>query len=694
MRKRKNTAFITVMIFIIFTFSALSSCGKEEIQTEKTNYRASVVALPAGFTPDSLSGVGDVLTLDGYSDDGAARVRFDTSSGAFLTEDVISGSGKRIAGFDSGDCAFVVESVGDGETSDYLIKKLGKNGEVKREYSASELFGIDISAFGGDLISGEGVFSILFCASGGDYDYIVSNTGAVRADKNGGVILVESEKKLFSARLGEKLIVSDGSDCEVNFDRGELVKTDYEIPRGYVFSLEGYDLATLSGGIVCGYTLSDGEFVGKELFDATYVGIPGSPAAAVSVGDVIYILSFDLQSGENNLWRVEPCEEDERIILTLGVVAHHVDPMTSNAVAEFNRTNGGYRIKIRTYSSSDGRPTSKSEVDAVECGLISGDIPDIILISPEYADLENYASKGVFEPLDGFLTDAERANRLSGDKYTFPLEAEVRTLLGRRGDFPDRMELDAALDKLYSLPDDQALFFNMKFSELLTLSLGEFIDEDGTTNFDSELFRRFAAAFYELGDKYHSEAVVTNDRFASLANGEVLLSRESLLPAVFAKYSLKYGVDDITDVGYPGGDLLTVLFSGGISAKSLHKDAAWEFLRLRVSDKYLFDRYSTYIPIATKSAFSKYVESKPKYMRLEGDSFISSDERPEGRYFDISAIMSEIEESILSARVQSRREKLILNVIVEELSEWKSRGGELDETIKVIDDRVSTIRNE
>ena len=678
MRKDKKPLLIAA-IFILTLF-ALNSCGGKET-TEKTNWSASEIILPESFSIDSFSASGDVLTLEGYSDDGSLSIYYDTSDSSFRNG--LSGQNK-LATFTSPDFTYAVNGVYDGDAmSDIIITKLSKKGSEIVSYKASELFGVDMKSFGGDYASGEKVFRIIFAFGNDDGDYIVSNTGAAFIGKNGEVVLVESKKELTDARFSDRLFVSDVKTYEVDFMNGEFVEPEITPPDGYNFSLDGYDIASVSGGVVSGFSLVDSEYEKTDLFEVSFVGIPGKIVSAASVGEDIYLLTMDTFSIERSLWKVSRCEADEKLILTLGIIGYYGDPATNSAIAEFNRTNENYRIRIKQYQTSD-RADYTAEVEAFEKELIKGEIPDIILISPEYADIENYEAKGVFAPLDN------GDDLLISDGFTIPVVASVNTYLGRESDFPDRLTLEALLDKLYELDDDEALIYDMRFSELLNFSLYEFV-KDGSVDFDSELFKRFATAYKELGDRYHSDAIETSDRFASLANGEVLLSRESLTPEILAKYKLQYGVSNIADLG---GQSLSIKLSIGVSEKSPYRDGAFEFLKLRTSEKYLVSRFSEYFPVATRSALEAYIESKPAYIYMNGDSFTSSDTKPYGEYIETSGYLDALIDSVTSARRQTRREKLILNVIMEELGSWKSRGGELDKATEIITDRVTTLISE
>ena len=57
-------------------------------------------------------------------------------------------------------------------------------------------------------------------------------------------------------------------------------------------------------------------------------------------------------------------------------------------------------------------------------------------------------------------------------------------------------------------------------------------------------------------------------------------------------------------------------------------------------------------------------------------------------------LFDNIKAAVCSARAQTRLEKTLVNVIIEELDSWKKRGGDLDETIKIIENRVTTIYSE
>ena len=659
-----------VVIFVIFTILLLTGCGEETNTVEKTNWSLEELSLPDDFSVDSMSVAGGTLTLSGWRDETPTELTLDLSDGSMSWSDAQQSDGWRTLNtFTSEKIKFVVEANReDGELAAMRLRRIDKN-KTTAEYDCGELFGVDIAGFGGNQSAGEGVFKILFAGELDNKLYVVSNTGAVRVGKN-ETVRVESATELTSARLKLtqrdcRLIVSDAkNDYEVSFEPPELIGIDREPEK-------------------------------KPDFNPIELGIPGMITSTVTDGENFYLLSFDIFGQKESLWKVSPITgSDKRTILTLAVVACTPDDQTKNAVADFNRTNDNYRIKLKTYSDGSGSPAAEAE--AFSRDVISGEIPDIILISPEYSDVESLAAKGLFADLRGFMTDPERGNYTGGD-FTAPLVAEVRALLGRSADFPDGLSAEVLLDKLGSLPEDQALTAATKFSELLRLSLDEFIDpETGETRFDSELFRRFAAAFRDFGNGYHSGAVTTSNRFEAFASGEVLLSHEPLDVSIIAKYRLLYGIDDLSIFGSAVGGvpMLEVKVCAGISSKS-EKNGAWEFLKLRLSDAYSLNR-STAIPVATRSALAKYLDSIPRYIYIEGNLMTQSAEKLDkpGGFELTDEIFGKIKAAVGSARAQTRLEKTLVNIIIEESDSWKKRGGDLDGAIKIIENRVTTIHSE
>lgn len=670
MRYRNKHIILTAVLFVIFTILLLTGCEEEKDTVEKTNWALEEIPLPDDFSVDSMSVAGGTLTLDGWRGETKTELTLDLENGSMNWSDAQQSDGWRTLNtFTSGKLKLVVEANWeDGGLVEMRLRRVDKN-KTTAEYDCGELFGVDIAGFGGNSVSGEGVFKILFAGEVDNKLYVVSNTGAVRIGK-GGAIRVDSATELTSARLelaqlDSKLIVSDAkNDYEVSFEPPELTEIDRKPEE-------------------------------KPDFNPIELGIPGMVMSTVTDGENFYLLSLDIFVQKQSLWKVSPtAKPDERTILTLAVVACAPDDQTKNAVADFNRTNGNYRIRLKTYSDGSGSPAAEAE--AFSRDVISGDIPDIILISPEYSDVENLAAKGLFADLRGLMTDQERENYTGGD-FTAPLVAEIRALLGRSTDFPDGLSAEVLLDKLGSLPENQALTHATRFSELLRLSLDEFIDpKTGETRFDSELFRRFAATFRDLGNGYHCGAVTTSNRFEAFASGEVLLTHEPLDVSIIAKYRLMYGIDDLSIFGSAVGGvpLLEVKVCAGISSGA-QKSGAWEFLKLRLSDAYSLNR-STAIPVATRSALAKYLDSIPRYIYIEGNLMTQSAEKldkPGG--FELTVeLFDKIKAAVDSAKQQTRLEKTLVNVIIEELDSWKKRGGDLNETIKIIENRVNTIYSE
>lgn len=353
---------------------------------------------------------------------------------------------------------------------------------------------------------------------------------------------------------------------------------------------------------------------------------------------------------------------------------------------------------------------------------MSGKLADILLINADTgADIMNYAEKGFFADMTPLMDKSgydsgnilDSVKEMSGrDRiYYLPLVTATSTLYDRAADFPDEMTLGTMLDKLENLGEDECLTHYMSFSKMLSLSLGEFIDyETGKTDFGNDLFRRFAEDYKKFGDGYRSDKVTEDNVFAALANNEVLLISRAPDAGIYAKCAANYGIDDLLSVGYPtpdgGGTILTPKLIIAVSKDSSNPDAAFDFIRTRIEDRYILQNTSLTATV-TKSSLDKYLSSLPRWLYYGKYGLSRSKERldPETAernvgqdYFEYHLTDEKLDElrgDIQNARPVTPIERKIISIIMEELDVYKNREGmSLDEATRIIDDRVGILYNE
>ena len=622
------------------------------------------------------------------------------------------------------------------DTNHYADVKLlvrDKKDKVTAEYALNDVFGVRIE----DMTFNPMGFSVTFYPRFADERdgviYLVTTIGAVKIDGD-NISAIMSKQEILSAAYGSDgiVVVMDDQNNNIklaDFDAGEFVSVDIPNARLLMrpFALEGYVIAGEMDGQIIGWKRDEnGEPKQELLCDPLTADVAGQITNIAAASDREFYVSMTslLDSNGESYYRLKmlaPDEIKEKDTLTVafGGDLGNYEPY---AVSEFNRTHDDIRIELKHYdrTTSEGGGFERDKwIENFERDMVAGDIADVVMLD-SYFDVANYAEKGLFVDLYPIMTAAgyDKGNFMdsisgferNGTLPYIPLGSRIDTLFGRKSDFPDKLTLDAFLDKLENLEDDVTLVDYLRFSNILETSMDEFVDfETGKTNFSNDLFRRFAEDYKKYGDLYrHIESHQSgrrDDIYPDFASGKQLLLRSQLNIANMAELEAKYGVNDLEIVGNPhksgNGSTLSPSTYIGITKNCKNTAAAWEFIALRISDKYK----ENYL---TKSAFENYMNNLPRYYAFATGSTawtpLSDEPNDESlkamlgdyRLFEVTdEFRNTLRDTVAGASILPPMWTKLRSIVMEELNTYISREGmSLEEVIKIIDNRVNTYYNE
>ena len=297
-------------------------------------------------------------------------------------------------------------------------------------------------------------------------------------------------------------------------------------------------------------------------------------------------------------------EFTEKIVLTLASFApHHFDP----AVAEFNRTNTSYKIELvdiqRDYGAwPDG-------IDKMILEIIAGSGPD--MVHPyQLHQFPQWVKQGLFEDLydfidtdhvldrSDFLDSILRGFETDGKLYQMAPGVSIRTIIGH----PDIVGSDSGWDinefitviesnPQAILPLGSSVGGIGTISLLLNNNIKSFIDwETGTVSFDNDHFIKLLEFSYsvESGFKQSNVGVSENAPLRRITAGEQIMERVhySRLEE-YSAFQVLFGGDFIfkgfpTDTG--SGNTIETIYGLAMTTVSEHKDGAWEFFRMYLSE--------------------------------------------------------------------------------------------------------------
>lgn len=403
----------------------------------------------------------------------------------------------------------------------------------------------------------------------------------------------------------------------------------------------------------------------------------------------------------------------DKEIITFGTM--NVEDSVKSAVMEFNNDSKDYRIQIIDYSEAEN-PELKLNTD-----IVSGNIPDILNFS--YSSVDMYAAKGLLEDLmpyfeedseistDDILPSVLEAMKTGNQLYYVSPSFEISTLVAKTSDVGKTMgwdfkDMNALLEEKN---EGTRLFYdNYKSSLLYNFSyiFDDFVDwQKGECYFDSQEFKAILELCNtgEEGEPTYNE---DRDYVGPYQRGEVLLQTGVITMEEILLYKQMFR-EDITFIGYPNKDKSGSYFMFdqqiGISSKSEHKDAAWEFIRILMSKEFqgrngnisfMPTRIDCYeMMIKAKTTTEKYTdELGQEVLPLEGEYGIDN------LYVNMSPLSKEdveqFNELINSTYKKKSFETKIFDIINEEAQAYFVGDKDIDETAKIIQSRVTTYVNE
>lgn len=512
----------------------------------------------------------------------------------------------------------------------------------------------------------------------------------------------------------------------------------------------GYDIYYNDGYSIYGFNADDAEptellnFINSDV-NPTYV------SNIVIIDADTMICSSRVLSGNEYIpevllmKRVPDDEIPEKYVIRVAYLQQGFRILETSAV-NFNRTSDEYRIELINYQkfATEDDPYGS---DKLESEILAGTAPDIIELSA-FDKASNWINQGALADLNKLIEKDENFERSEyfervldeytdekGSMYEFVVSFVLSTLIANSKFVGfDHWDADKFVDFASNLPDDKFLAKYIDRQTMLYMalacSLDSYIDyENATCSFDSDSFRKLL----ELAKNTPEEALNYNstlsgdeladynaDRSKPYREGKIILSDTDIYRlSSYVGATVKFGADDdVVFVGYPtnsgNGTIIRPTLCYGINDKSPQKEGAWEFIKT-LADLNTTNRFATGFPLRI-DAFDEYCESELGrwyYLTYSGTSSFSSNltyeevvERVNNQIekygYESNGAIVKIDEShgealkelINGAQAYPDLENKIFEIINEETEMYFSGAKSLDETVKIIQDRVSTYISE
>ena len=398
------------------------------------------------------------------------------------------------------------------------------------------------------------------------------------------------------------------------------------------------------------YYVTSSSIMGINVGDKAATEIVNFYDSDINPGDFTGSMCFSsaeqfLTSSENEngtfivVYDKVPAEDvKDKEIITLGTVYGSYN-LTSQII-KFNKENDTYRIKLVDYSEFDSADDWSAGRKRFYSDLTGGNAPDIIV--PEASDAANLIDKGVFTDLSHLMEKSDgvkKENLVHNAQTVFARDEKlfcvfptftVEAIQVKKEFYKEGMNLDdvIAWEKATgnkALSDDMTRTSVMSW--FMSMSMDEFLDpKTGKCSFDSPEFAKLLeyANTYpkEISDEYWENYDYTSYIY-EYRNNKSLLNFAYVDDFSSYNWNAKYRFGEIPElIGVPlsGKDsaVLNIDTVIGISNKSKHKEAAWEFVKTCFEHEY-YENIGWGIPSVEKELDEKAAKATEHQFYIDDD---------------------------------------------------------------------------
>jgi hypothetical protein len=466
--------------------------------------------------------------------------------------------------------------------------------------------------------------------------------------KADGNLLITSWNNEYTKILATEVNSTTGAvgspeDMQINFNNYN------PYPGGDIL---GADMILTNNVGVFTYKMGDAE--AKQLMSFLNSDFPSSYLQYVSVIDETHLLAvYNDEESQNTkvavLTKVNPEDIPDKEVIILG--QNGIWGNTTTMIRKFNKTNEKYRIVIRDYSQFATMEDYNTSYTQMNNDIISGNIPDILILDTYQLDINAYISKGLFTDLrkylekdpelsdKEFMENAFRAASGGEEWYCLVPGFSVNTIVGKSSILGDRQgwTFDEFVALMNSLPEGTLSFAEMTklsfISQFMYYCSHDFVDpETGKCSFNSPEFisiLEYANTFPEEINYDDYDENYWNNYQNQYRTGETILQQTGLYSVGDYKYIMSSFGEEVTFVGYPSksmkGSSLSYSSPVTISSKSSHKEGAWEFVRTYLLDEYQKQGYDG-MPVRKDIFLEKAQEAMNRPYYMDGDTKVEYDE--------------------------------------------------------------------
>ena len=289
-------------------------------------------------------------------------------------------------------------------------------------------------------------------------------------------------------------------------------------------------------------------------------------------------------------------------------------------IVKYNLASDEYRIKFVDYTQYNTEDDPDAGQTRLGDDILAGNVPDVLIADQQFA-VSKYISKGLFADLYTFIDKDESMKRedfleniltgceIDGKLYELPTNFYIMGLIGPKETIDKfrGLTIREFVDQLKALPDGVSFFRDGDVTRadllqsLFLINYSNFIDrKTGKCTLNNDECR----ALLELAKMMPEKSIWDRDGFNSdnfdwdaynnqFRDGKAIAQTISIGDfSNLQDYSYSYAPDTKLDfVGFPAPDGDGMSFTTAnlkflVSAKGSFTDAAWDFVKIFLSDDY------------------------------------------------------------------------------------------------------------
>ncbi len=428
----------------------------------------------------------------------------------------------------------------------------------------------------------------------------------------------------------------------------------------------------------------------------------------------------------NILEKVDPAAVPDKQLIS--VYAYYLDYKTKQQIVEFNQKSELYQIEVTTYVDyDDGTGDSSAGLTKMNNDLISGKIPDIILIDSYSTPVDSYISKGILADLNEFIDKDESINRadylsnifeaysVNGKLYQLVPSFNINTMVGKASKLDGKQSWTMAeyLEFVKGKPEGiigETTKENF-LANFLCYAMNSYISpETGECYFNTDDFKALLECANQYPDEIDYDSLYNDPGYwdkqqAACREDRQLVSMEYIyqFSNMIELEKGKFG-EEITFIGYPtstgNGSVIAANNSYAITSKAKNPDGAWEFIKFFLSDEYQNDVSSGFpIKLSAYDALKEKAKEKPFFtdengnkVEYENTYWIGNSSVEIGVNTD--ADNDKLMNLITSATNIYKYDRDLMKIITEEAAAYFAGQKSVDETADIIQNRAYTYISE